>query len=66
MTTLTLTIDESSSAGKHFIGFLNELNFVSIVSQEKKSGLEKALEDVKMGRIYKAKSIDDLMEQTTK
>jgi hypothetical protein len=65
MTTLTLTVDDSSLAGKHFIGFLKNLDFISVVSQkqQRKNGLEKALEDVKMGRVYQAKSVEDLMNQ---
>lgn len=30
---------------------------------KRKSGIEKALEDVKVGRIYKAKNADDLFKQ---
>lgn len=32
----------------------------------RKSGLEKALEDVASGRVYEAKDIDDLIEQLEK
>ena len=32
----------------------------------RKSGLEKALEDVAAGRVYEAKDIDDLIEQLEK
>ena len=32
----------------------------------RKSGLEKALEDVAAGRVYEAKSFDDLLEQLEK
>ena len=33
------------------------------MKKQRKSGLEKALDDVKAGRVYEAKSIDDLFEQ---
>ncbi len=33
------------------------------MSRQRKSGLDKALEDVKAGRVYEAKSYDDLMAQ---
>ena len=36
------------------------------VKVRRKSGLEKALEDVAAGRVYEAKSFDDLIEQLEK
>lgn len=36
------------------------------VKTRRKSGLEKALEDVAAGRVYEAKSFDDLIEQLEK
>ena len=44
---------------------LNSLNGVSIVKQKKKrkTGLDEAIEDVKAGRVYKARSVEDLMAQ---
>ncbi|GHV62606.1 hypothetical protein FACS1894195_4680 [Bacteroidia bacterium] len=32
--------------------------------QEKRSGIDKALEDVRAGRVYAAKDTEDLMQQT--
>ena len=36
------------------------------VKMRRKSGLEKALEDVAAGRVYEAKSFEDLIEQLEK
>lgn len=33
------------------------------IHRQKKSGIEKALDDVRAGRIYEATSVDDLMAQ---
>lgn len=39
------------------------MNGVTVVEPTPKSGLDKALEDVKAGRVYKAKDVDDLFKQ---
>jgi len=36
------------------------------MKRQRKSGLEKALDDVKAGRVYEAKSVDDLLDQLNK
>lgn len=48
-----------------------EISFLRMLSKkmgwtmkrERKSGIQQALEDVKAGRVYKARSVEDLMEQ---
>jgi hypothetical protein len=65
MTTLTINIDEKLIAGRKFIHFLKSQSFVSIVSEESKSGIDKALEDVKNGQVFTAKNTKDLMKKTT-
>jgi hypothetical protein len=64
MTTITIEVDDHTLAGKRFLEFLETLGFVSVVSSNKASGLDKALEDVAKGRVYKAKNTKDLMEKT--
>jgi hypothetical protein len=67
MTTITLEINEKSDLAKSFLNFVKQLNFVTLVPAAKpahKTGMEKALEDVKKGRVYSAKSVSDLMEKT--
>ena len=36
------------------------------IKRQRKSGNEKALDDVKAGRVYEAKSVEDLFEQLEK
>ncbi len=36
------------------------------IRRKKKTGIEKALDDVKAGRVYEAKSVEDLFEQLEK
>ena len=40
------------------------MNAVTVIEPTPKSGLDKALEDVKSGRVYKAKDVDDLFKQS--
>ncbi len=64
MTQLTLTISDPKDA--YLIRrFLSKFDSVTIskARRSRKSGLDEALEDVKEGRIYHAKSVDDLFKQ---
>lgn len=58
---------ENSSIKNRVLKVLELMNGVTIVnpkkSNSKKNGLDKAIEDVEAGRIYKAKNVDDLFEQ---
>lgn len=45
------------------IGLMKGVFIVEIIPTPKKSGLDAALDDVKEGRVYKAKSTDDLFQQ---
>ena len=50
---------------------LSDLSFLRTLSKKmgwklkrpRKSGIERALDDIKAGRVYEAKSVDDLFEQ---
>lgn len=44
------------------IELMKGVSIVDVISTPKKSGLDAALEDVKEGRVYKAKSTDDLFK----
>ena len=44
------------------IELMKGVSIVNVISTPKKSGLDAALEDVKEGRVYKAKSTDDLFK----
>ena len=58
---------ENSSIKNRVLKVIELMNGVTIVSPKKyksrKNGLDKAIEDVEAGRIYKAKNVDDLFEQ---
>ena len=70
MTQLTLQF-ESNAIKNHFLKIIELMNGVSVVkpqpkAKSKKCGLDKALDDVKEGRVYKAKDVDDLFNQLMK
>ena len=70
MTQLTLQF-ESNAIKNHFLKIIELMNGVSVVkpqpkAKSKKCGLDEALDDVKAGRVYKAKDIDDLFNQLMK
>ena len=67
MTQLTLQF-ENNTIKKHFLKIIEQMNGVTVVKPQpkdksKKCGLDEALEDVEAGRVYKAKSVEDLFEQ---
>ena len=45
------------------VELMKGVSIVEVISTPKKSGLDAALEDVREGRVYKAKSTDDLFQQ---
>ena len=70
MTQLTLQF-ESNAIKNHFLKIIELMNGVSVVKPQpkaisKKCGLDEALDDVKAGRVYKAKDVDDLFNQLMK
>ena len=66
MATYKINIDERNISGKRFLELMKTLPFISITKNKKISGIEKALEDVKNGRVYSAKNTKDLMTKTIK
>jgi hypothetical protein len=61
MATYSITINERTKKGKLLIDFLKTLDGVEIKKEKGSSALEEALEDIKAGRIYKAKDASDLI-----
>lgn len=60
----TLTINDKTSMGKMLISILKKFESDGIVTFEKRqSGIDKSLQDIKEGRVYKAKSVKDLMSK---
>lgn len=65
MATYTITINERTKAGKNLVAFLSSLK--DVVSIDSKiSGIEESIEDIKHGRVYKAKNATDLIKQCLK
>ena len=66
METITLQF-ENISIKNRLLKVIELMNGVSVVKSKPqtrtKNGLDKALEDVEAGRIYKAKDVDDLFKQ---
>ena len=65
MTQLTLQF-ESNDIKNRFLKIIELMNGVTVVktkTRTKKCGLDEALDDVKAGRVYKAKDVDDLFNQ---
>lgn len=67
MTQLTLEF-ENNTIKNRLLKVIELIDGVTVVkpqtkSKTKKSGLDEALEDVKAGRVYKAKDVDDLFKQ---
>ncbi len=66
MTQLTLQF-ENNAIKNHFLKIIELMNGVTVVkpqpkSKTKKSGLDEALEDVKMGRVSEYASVDDFFK----
>lgn len=67
MTQVTLQF-ENNSIKNHFLKIIALMDGVSVVKPQpktkaRKCGLDEALEDVKAGRVYQAKDVDDLFKQ---
>lgn len=64
MTQLTVSIEDVSMLEqiRQAIGLLRGVKNVTL-KRYHKTGMERALDDVKAGRIYEASSVDDLIRQ---
>ncbi len=64
MATITLEYDARNATLKKALDFVVSIG-AKVVPQPKtkKCGLDEALEDIKAGRVYSAKSVDDMMKQ---
>ena len=63
MATYEITIDETNASSKHFLKYIKTLPFVCISNghkkKQKKSGLDEALEDIRMGRVTAFNSMEE-------
>ena len=64
MATATITYDGRNKLARSVMDFIRSLDVFTVVETPKrKSGIELALEDVKEGRVYRAKDGADLIRQ---
>lgn len=61
MATYTININERTSAGKYLLKILQDAPFVTFKHTEK-TELEKAIDEVESGKVYKAESVEKLMD----
>jgi len=62
MSSYILEVNERKVSGKKLIAYLKSLNSLDVYIQpqiEKMSGLEEAVEDLKMGRVTKHKNFEE-------
>ena len=64
MTQLTVTIEDTSILDqlKQAISMLKGVTSVQL-KRQRKTGMDRALDDIKHGRVYEAKSVEDLLKQ---
>ncbi len=64
MATYTITLNENAKNSKAILTYLQQSGIrIQKVETQRKTGLEKALEDIEAGRVYEAKDVDDLITQ---
>lgn len=64
MATYTININEHSEAGKNLVKLLKSLK--EVVSISSASGIEESLQDLRSGKVYKAKNAEDLVKECLK
>ena len=64
MTQLTVSIEDVSKLEqiKQAISLIRGVSSVTL-KRQRKNGMDRAIEDLKNGRVYEAKSVDDLINQ---
>lgn len=64
MATITLEYNPQAKGALEFVNRIRESGFFTIKMPSKRnSGIEEAMEDIKMGRVYQAKNVEDLFQQ---
>ena len=64
MTQLTVSIQDASMLDqiRQAIGMLRGVTSVTL-KRQRKTGMDRAIENIKKGRVYKASSVEDLIKQ---
>lgn len=63
MATITFQYDARKIAFKYIFQLIVELGGKKITPVVKKSGIDEAMDDLKAGRLHKAKDVNDMMKQ---
>ena len=64
MATITLEYNPQTQGALEFVNRIRESGFFTVKTPSKRqSGMEEAMEDIKMGKVYKAKNVEDLFKQ---
>ena len=63
METITLKYNKNNSLAKKTVNYILSLGVFSVEEKQIQKGIEKSLADIKNGRVYKAKSVKDLMSK---
>lgn len=67
MTTYTIIINERTNSGKKLMEYLKSIEGIKVEKAKTKNlALDEAIDDIKNGRIYKAKNADDLIKSCLK
>ena len=64
METITLEYNPRIKGAVDFVNRIRKSGFFTVKTMpQKKSGIEEALEDIEMGRVFKANNVEDLFKQ---
>ena len=64
MATITLEYNPQTQGALEFVNRIRESGFFTVkIPSKRQSGMEEAMEDIKMGKVYKAKNVEDLFKQ---
>jgi cell division protein FtsX len=62
MATYTITINERTNNGKKLMDYIKSIDGVKVMrAKSNNSALDEAIDDIKTGRVYKAKNAEDLI-----
>ena len=62
-TKVTLEFDGRNTAARSIINMLKTVGLFKVDELQEMNGIEKSLNDIKEGRVYKAKNVKDLMSK---
>jgi predicted transcriptional regulator len=64
MATVTLEYNPRTKGAIDYLNRIRESGYFTIRTQHKrKSGIEESIEDIEMGRVFKANDVEDLFKQ---